>query len=155
MTKEIGTLEELNVKPGDVVEYDGGFGGKIVKRTVAGWKGSRCYHTDHEFGGSVFMMRGPGWRIISRASGTPKTWGEMTDEEKGVLLLAHHEGKVIEFLNGPYGWSLASSPRWRSEQSYRIRPEHKRETVAIDTHRITFDLIDGEPDCSSVKMEKL
>lgn len=24
-----------------------------------------------------------------------------------------------------------------------------------DTHRITFDLIDGEPDCDSVKMEKL
>jgi hypothetical protein len=23
------------------------------------------------------------------------------------------------------------------------------------THRITFDLIDGEPDCDSIKMEKL
>jgi hypothetical protein len=23
------------------------------------------------------------------------------------------------------------------------------------THRITFDLIDGNPDCSSIKMEKL
>ena len=24
-----------------------------------------------------------------------------------------------------------------------------------DTHRITFDLIDGKPDCASIKMEEL
>lgn len=29
------------------------------------------------------------------------------------------------------------------------------EQCALDTHRITFSLIDGEPDCTSIKMEKL
>ena len=54
---------------------------------------------------------------------------------------------------------------------YRIAPELKVETVTLTTakaydwlsvreskcgsHRITFNLIDGEPDCTSVKMEKL
>lgn len=40
-----------------------------------------------------------------------KTWGEMSDEEKGALLLAHHEGKVIErFEDGNMGgWVLVRS----------------------------------------------
>jgi len=55
----------------------------------------------------------------------------------------------------------------------RIKPEPKRETVTLtgldrgywcfgsdrvkvrDTHRITFDTIDGEPDCSTIRMERL
>jgi len=50
-----------------------------------------------------------------------------------------------------------------------MKPEPVRETIELcgkgrvfedrqlpsDTHRITFDLIDGKPDCSSIKMEKL
>ena len=55
-----------------------------------------------------------------------------------------------------------------------MKPEPERETVTLEgnnskslgwifgsrhpqntTHRITFDLIDGEPDYSSIKMEKL
>jgi hypothetical protein len=55
--------------------------------------------------------------------------------------------------------------------AYRIHPEPKRETVTLygqskwgywndvstisDTHRITFYLINGEPDCASIKMERV
>jgi hypothetical protein len=96
----------------------------------------------------------------------------MTDEEKGALLLAHHEGKVIEVFD--YGYWL---PFFIGDLSdgmiVRVRPpEPKRETVSIygapskhiqwcldqcglDTHCITFDLIDGKPDCASIDMEEL
>jgi hypothetical protein len=102
---------------------------------------------------------------------TPKLWRDMTPEEKGALLLAHHEGKVIE--NSMYGehWG-AATPSWCNNIYYRVRPEPKRKTLTLygqegfcwafthkpenhDTHCITFDTIDGVPDCSSVKMERI
>lgn len=124
-------------------------------------------------------------RIISRASDTTKagnsirTWGEMTDAEKGALLLAAHEGKVIEYYSETYaneGWTEAERPSFSINQvAYRVRPEPVRETVTItgfsdsdgdwifapgasedyDTHRITFDTLDGEPVTDSIRMEKL
>lgn len=106
------------------------------------------------------------WDIAAEA---PTLWRDMTPEQKGALLLAHHEGKVIEALVGD---------KWREvacmgieTMAYRVRLEPKREMVTLhgagyewtqadlpcgdDTHRITFDLLDGEPDCNSIKMEKL
>lgn len=101
-----------------------------------------------------------------------KTLGEMTDAEIGALVRAKNAGKVIEvvdILNG--AWVLAPAPGWWSRNAYRVRPEPKRETVTLygcatdevwgrgtmelDTHRITFELIDGKPDCGSIKMEPL
>ena len=101
----------------------------------------------------------------------PKLWRDMTPEEKGALLLANHEGRTIErWVDESLGWKIVP-PQWRREHAYRVRPEPKRETVALyfgelkqgallrkvrtDTHRITFDLIDGQPDFSSIRMEKL
>jgi len=112
----------------------------------------------------------------------PKLWRDMTPEEKGALLLAHHEGKVIEFCR-PRGtpdcpapvWT-AQRPIWTDELAYRVRPE--RETVELvgadfgkgasviwrfsqrgfygkTDHRIIFEIVDGEPDCASIRMEKI
>lgn len=103
----------------------------------------------------------------------PKTWGEMTPEEKGALLLAQHEGKVIEcwqWYDGPW---VAGEWGFDDRSAYRIKPEPKRATVTLrtaaffgwvaepahfrrvrDTHRITFDTVDGEPVCDSIRMEK-
>jgi hypothetical protein len=102
----------------------------------------------------------------------------MTDAEKGALLLAAHEGKVIEWFHpntsDTIGWGVCDDDLclWDDEFCYRIRPEPKRETVTLygpssnnsftgagicdgDTHRITFDLIDGKPDPDSIKMERI
>lgn len=167
--KEVGTLKELGVKPGDVVEFMPS--GEHYR--VAGNRHLIVIKDDRDTGlyGCWFTCRD--FRIISRASDTPKTWSEMTDEEKGTLLLAHHEGKVIEYRYGVMNeWRncAGSEPVWEPEALYRIRPEPKRETVRWyvagrsmpgalrcndDTHRITFDLIDGKPDCSSIKMERI
>ena len=104
----------------------------------------------------------------------PKTWGEMTPEEKGALLLARHEGKVIECWQWDDGPWLAGEWCFDDASAYRVKP--KRETVTMtggthhsrgflcfgadareewDTHRITFDTIDGEPVCASIRMEVL
>jgi hypothetical protein len=109
----------------------------------------------------------------------PKLWREMSDAEKGALLLAAHEGKQIEYLPRPpgsigyQGWRLVVGVAGLSgDIAYRIKPEPKREAVRlvrggdgkwqerhhkafVDTHAITFDTIDGEPDCASIRMEKI
>lgn len=56
---------------------------------------------------------------------TPRTWKDMTDAEKGALLLAHHEGKVIEFAAlGRDSWvAINWSFDWIPEHAYRIKTE--------------------------------
>ena len=102
-----------------------------------------------------------------------KMWKDMTPEEKGALLLAYHEGKVIEYSVTGNIW-VKSKPSWEDTLCYRIKPEPKRETITMYTgnpvgpwgwtadgcsedrqYLITFDLIDGQPDVTSIKMEKL
>ncbi|MCI5040048.1 MAG: hypothetical protein MRY81_10225 [Donghicola eburneus] len=113
--------------------------------------------------------------VFNCKSADPKTWGEMTDAEKGALLLAkHHYGKVIQrlfYTNTKLGWwkdTRFENPRDGSV--YRVKPEPKRETKSIwvtatgaasslpvtnAVAMITFDTIDGVPDCRSVRMEEV
>ena len=123
--------------------------------------------------GVRYKMREPETDLIAEWWGEPKLWKDMTPEEKGALLLAAHEGKVIE-----YGYSGSDFCRvkpddgkWVDGYNYRVKPEPYRRQVSLyfgelkqgalvsrvrtDTHRITFDLVDGKPDCNSVKMESL
>lgn len=121
MTK-VGTLKELGVKPGDVVEcVRGAYHAKSgVKYTVNQYGGVRsCEQSSIDV--STF-------RIISRAEETPKLWRDMTPEEKGALLLAYHEGKVIEGRNEDWKvgvWTIAK-PNWNNHSAYRIKPERTK-----------------------------
>lgn len=97
---------------------------------------------------------------------TPKTWGEMTDAEQRDVSHAAMKGKTIELDAGSFGWAEwdGETPLCLVHHPIRIKPEPKRETVTIDlasasggkwyqpgspgspeTHRITFDTIDGKP----------
>ena len=96
---------------------------------------------------------------------TPKLWKDMSPEEKGALLLAEYDGKVIEVFG------LAYPDEWHKEDvlycfeddcAYRIKPEPKRETLKLygrngwyDPAIGTIDLIDGKPDPASIKIEEL
>lgn len=108
----------------------------------------------------------------------PKTWGEMTDAEKGALLLAQLEGAEIQILrydntDAEY-WQGVKLVTPSDNMRYRVKPEPKVETESLDvfynpgfgvesvagsdwpaTHRITFIVTDGVPDCSSITMEKI
>ena len=113
---------------------------------------------------------------------TPTRWRDMTSEEKGALLLAHHEGKVIELFGLAYPdmWH-EDYPCWEDDCAYRIKPEPTRETMTaklcIDAHctsfhmrpdycrgeygddnfyfTLAFDIIDGKPDPASIKIEEI
>lgn len=94
----------------------------------------------------------------------PTLWRDMTPEQKGALLLAHHEGKVIEFWSASSECWVASSPGWMYGYAYRIKPEPEVETVVLygrltgsdkifaayqddgDTHSITLTIRDGVVD---------
>ena len=162
----VGTLKELDLKPGDEVECVNGplFGGEWTagKRYKMTDRGLPCDRNGTQTSSlSTF-------RLISRATPQPKLWRDMTAEEKGGLLLAAHERKVIEWSYG-LPWvtrnsSATSIAAWDDECAYRIRQEPKVETVALcwrhDVGTVknkigTIDIIDGKPDCSSIKMEKL
>ena len=95
------------------------------------------------------------WEIVESR---PKKWGEMTPEEKGVLLLAHHECKPIQVSScGAKYFTL--KPSWHDDQYYRVKPEPDvMEESVYDLsgdYKITYNVVDGEVDCDSVKMEKL
>ena len=111
---------------------------------------------------------GSQYDLVAEWTDAPKLWRDMTAEEKGALLLAHHEGRDIEcryaFNNG---WCHDSKPVWADDAAYRVKPtvdsvqcywngfNIHRANNKDRTHRITFNLIDGKPDCASIKMEEL
>lgn len=101
-----------------------------------------------------------------------KPWGELSPEEKGALLLHHHEGGAIECFQWDHEfWQHFRYPSFDGTSIYRAKKlEPVVETVVLGyssvygvedipdgtaTHTITFKRIDGEPDCGSVTMEKL
>lgn len=68
------------------------------------------------------------WREMSGNSAIPhKPFGELSDEDKGKLLLAHHEGKEIQrrVYDYPCSWYFTtdSNPKWMPVSIYRIAPE--------------------------------
>jgi len=91
---------------------------------------------------------------------TPTIWADMTPEEKGALLLADHERKPIEVFHSGK-WCPRIHGGFGGQSGYRIKPEPKRETESrhmyhnINKYIATFDTIDGEPDCSTIRMERL
>ena len=102
---------------------------------------------------------------------SPKTFGEMSDEEKGALLLAHQEGKVIQYMGGTGWFTVNHHPAWHKQTTYRVKPKPVEEKVVLfghkaptgwlfnekqvdkDTHKQTFTLVDGIS--GPVKMEKV
>lgn len=175
---ETGTLRELDVKVGDAVEL---VSTDVLKgHTYTIQEDARVLDNDgsgHYYGFISDDISFPRkWRIISRAPDTTKTWGEMTDADKGAMLLYEYEhgNKSIQYSIPDDGYDFSWGEKtvheaYRDDWSYRIKPEPKRETVTIGSsdvswghlidalrdHRITFDTIDGEPDVCSIKMEEI
>jgi hypothetical protein len=114
------------------------------------------------------------WELVCDPSDL--TWGDMTPEQQGALLLAHHQGKTIEMLLVySRDWhTLTDKPEFRPEYAYRVKPEpvvvhHEMHSGDQDgdiygfswvkcsdsTYVLTYDTEDGVPVCSSVKLSKL
>ena len=81
-----------------------------------------------------------------------KTWSELSDIEKGALLLAHHQGKTIQYLRNYVGWIDVVKPSFAANRRYRVKPVVDLRSIPYKGYTITFKLIDGVPDCNSVRM---
>lgn len=100
-----------------------------------------------------------------------KFWKDMTNEEKGALLLAYHEGAVIEYYGRGSGtWKLVvdNKPAWFDNEYYRVQPRTTTHQIWWAPHGatvfkphfadpytqlITFTLKGDE--CIDVKVEEL
>lgn len=165
MTKTVGTLREIGARVGDVVEYVAD-GGKYKVKKIGILKSMQS-GLDIEYMG-FWDSTGTKFRIITRAS---RPFNTLTAEEKGELLLANHEGKIIEMsIDGGETWERSYTPQWIGSACYRVKEDEVKEVViysmsdlttwldkeyGLDTHRITFNLVNGKPDCASVKMEEI
>lgn len=158
-------LAELDVKPGDVVYFHNPKFHRGKNITIGA--------------GTSSLSNDPYWHIVSRANepDKPKTWGEMTDAEKGALLLGAFSRSAIEHWGPNLGeWIECGSviiTNFADHIAYRIKPEPKCETVTLyidnqdgvwygaqeplvaDKGKVTFDTIDRKPDCNSIRMEAI
>jgi hypothetical protein len=71
---------------------------------------------------------------------TKKLWKDMMDYEKGALLLAHHDGAVIECSIDNGVW-FYSDPQWNAAHAYRIKP--KAPKVETEVEYFTYFPGDG------------
>lgn len=164
---ETGTLKELNVQPGDVVEYVP-LGGRSV---VGRFENGRWY----EKGKDEPYVCDPSFRIISRA--TPSI--DLTAITTPFGLLDEATQDALRAHGGPYErytddgkWTTAHIPVWYRGNAYRVKPAPKRETVTRDMWaddetgltyreerpgttpiRITVEKVDGKADWSTHRVE--
>jgi hypothetical protein len=166
------TFEELGYKAGDTVRC----------------AGSNPYFIDKYKTGDVFTLELNGygdigiglcdgsqgdWELVCDSSDL--TWRDMTPEQQGALLLAHHQGKTIEVKSFALGnWVPLHEPEWVSSAAYRIKPKpvvvHYKRYAGLysgdlgalsmckntgSDYVLTYDIEDGVPVCSSVKLSKL
>ena len=61
---------------------------------------------------------------------TPKLWKDMTDANKGELLLARHNGETLQSYAESKGWSNLRTFEPFTEYAYRIKPK----TPKVETH---------------------
>lgn len=176
---EQGTLKELNVKPGDVVE---------VISEAPWWTPGKEYlvssgrqifddQDDERDWDETFVKA----RIISRAA-QPTSTPDLTAITTPFGLLDAATQEALRAHGGPYEWwngevwnyaekacaFSSASPAF----AYRVKPEPKRETVTDDRWliphngnisfdemtdrtpvRVTFDRVDGKIDLSTYKVE--
>jgi len=115
------------------------------------------------------------WELVSRAGSTEADdkyliWGDMTPEAQGALLLAAHNGASIQDFDG-VDWGVSVFTGWYYHVKYRVKPA---DPVVVthelfgkhgffwsliahkgDTHKMTYNTIDGVIDCASVKMVEI
>lgn len=85
----------------------------------------RVWRDDGTHGG-MYIKRNEEFDLVAEWPNEPTLWHEMTPEQKGALLLAHHEGKPIECIlpsNPCDVWDAVDRPGWVGDFAYRVKPE--------------------------------
>lgn len=102
-----------------------------------------------------------------------KYWSDLTNNEKGLLLLAHHNNEKIQYRSSTYDeWVNIDYPNWEPCEIYRAKPKpvimsHKffssdnmnswynGEESCDNTHEMTYVTVDTVVDMSSVKFKEI
>lgn len=107
--------------------------------------------------GTESALRTPSPRdLVAEWTDEPTLWRDMTPEQKGTLLLAHHDGKHIQMWDLLMEeWATILTPAWRPDFAYRVKPEPIRQMMTwvsrTTAYHITFETIDDVPDPTTVK----
>ena len=134
------TLKELNVKVGDVVSTERG----TFRYTVAlNEKVNMCDEFD-----MVELDELSGWHLISRAK--KNTAWQFTP--------ARENAETHTMPDGSIAWRVVVEPVVETVHKYRHADNGGWTDIQYckdPSHRLTYNTIDGAPDCASVKMELL
>jgi hypothetical protein len=146
---------EPNVPNGSIMTVTYVFNNCDVDATIDGGDGQEWY-----MGAGTFKEYTHGHATLPDG---PTMWQDMTPEEKGALLLAHHDGKEIQWTyEGWFEWGNAltvENSLWKNFCAYRVSPKPVVETVVLCYRRDsgmvknrigTINLIDGKPDMASI-----
>jgi len=118
------------------------------------------------------------WELVPRAGSTDDAddvyliWGDMTPEAQGALLLAEHNGAVVQEWNDGWKlWQFTDCSSRYNDTKYRVKPADpivvahelfgqqksfwRGPQAESDTHKITYNVIDGVIDCASVQMMEI
>jgi hypothetical protein len=165
------TFKELGYKAGDTVRCTAS--NPDYNSYKAGDEFTLRLNSDGKLWSSGYNGILGDWELVCDPSDL--TWGDMTPEQQGALLLAHHQGKTIEMKSYSFSvWVYIKNPIWGQGVAYRVKPEpvvvhHEKYAFCRDdilghfffgrypesTHVLTYDTEDGVPVCSSVKLSKL
>jgi len=117
------------------------------------------------------------WELVSRAGSSNADdeyliWGDMTPVAQGALLLAEHNGAAIQQSEDGCKWvDFNHKPMWLNAIKYRVKPADpvvvthelfgqqksfwRGPQAESDTHKITYNVIDGVIYCASVRMMEI
>jgi len=166
---DTGTLEQLGVQAGDVVEFVEWSNGHSEAGAFAYGKKYTVGDKRIDSGCGWFEIAGNKniFQLISR--GAPQAFNDMTDAEKGALLLAKYRGEVVQMLSVDYDWKDCADARFVGKFAYRVKPKPVVDVVDLfyagngftqhstpfDTHKLIYNRVDGEIDCASAVLVKL
>lgn len=157
---EEGLLRDLNLKPGDAIELVS-FGKDGDNSSGVGYYEGKKWTVGPE-GQTVLMEDGnwnPVWtcewvyRVVSRAKvakyGDWKLGQPSRDiKEEDIQVSRDPDGEIVSYR-------VKIEPKVGTVTVYGTDRVYGPHLIGAATHKITFTTIDGEPDCTSVKMEKL
>ena len=130
-TSKLKWIKSLGVTAGQWIMYDGTnpvynmTPGKPYQLVNANLSGS-VLGIVNDIGNTITDGRGRNWYVTTAPAATPaplKKWKELSDDEKGALLLANHLGKGIEMDTGWGGkeeWETIPRPIFVDNNVYRV-----------------------------------
>lgn len=112
------------------------------------WAGKIWVSFSDDVGGNTTIYAS----CVEPVRDTPKTWGDMTDEERTPILLAFARGRVVERQYADGVWTVEDgNPKYWEKLPRRIKPDPVVEviersvfTIGVDTFNVAVTLTDGK-----------